>query len=72
MVFIQMDVHDRLGRNLRQLRHTQNCSQEELARKTGINRTYLSDLECSRRNPSIELIDRLAEKLNVKPGDLLD
>ncbi|MEO0419074.1 MAG: helix-turn-helix transcriptional regulator [Pseudomonadota bacterium] len=67
-----MDVHDRLAQNLRRLRQVRNWSQEELAHQTDIHRTYVSDLERARRNPSIEVIERLAKGLNVKLGELLD
>ena len=67
-----MDVHDRLAKNLRRLRHDKGWSQEELAFRSEIHRTFISDLERSRRNPSIEIIDKLARGLAVKLGDLLD
>ncbi|MEO0870607.1 MAG: helix-turn-helix transcriptional regulator [Pseudomonadota bacterium] len=67
-----MDVHNRLAQNLRRLRQVRNWSQEELAHQTDIHRTYVSDLERARRNPSIEVIERLAKGLNVKLGELLD
>lgn len=67
-----MDVHDRLARNLRRLRQARDWSQEELAHHADIHRTYVSDLERGRRNPSIEVIERLAKGLDVKLGELLD
>ena len=67
-----MNVHDRLAQNLRRWRQVRNWSQEELAHQTDIHRTYVSDLERARRNPSIEVIERLAKGLGVKLGELLD
>lgn len=67
-----MNVHDRLSRNLRRLRHAKSWSQEELAHQADLHRTYVSDLERARRNPSIEVIERLAAALEVKLGELLD
>ncbi|MEL7218166.1 MAG: helix-turn-helix transcriptional regulator [Pseudomonadota bacterium] len=67
-----MDVHNRLAQNLRRLRQVRNWSQEELAHQTDIHRTYVSDLERARRNPSVEVIERLAKGLDVKLGELLD
>jgi transcriptional regulator with XRE-family HTH domain len=69
---VDVDVHDRLARNLRRLRQDRDWSQEELAHQTDIHRTYVSDLERARRNPSIEVIERLANGLGVKLGELLD
>lgn len=67
-----MDVHDRLARNLRQLRHAKGWSQEELAHQANIHRTYISDLERAARNPSIEVVQRIAKALKATMGELLD
>ena len=40
-----------------------NVTQETLAAKAGIHRTYLSDIECGTRNVSLENIERLAAAL---------
>ena len=47
-------------------------SQEALAHESGINRTYLSGVERSERNVSIDNIARIARGLKVKPYVLLD
>ena len=47
-------------------------SQEELAHESDSNRTYISDLERGTRNPSLEVVERIARALNVSMGDLLD
>lgn len=67
-----MDVRDRLGRNLRRLRQEKDWSQEELAHASGLHRTYISDLERVARNPTITVVDRLAQTLGVSVGQLLD
>lgn len=46
-------------------------TQEALAYDCGINRTYLSSLERSERNVSIDNIDRIAKALNVEAWKLL-
>lgn len=67
-----MDVRDRLGRNLRRLRQERDWSQEELAHESGLHRTYISDLERVARNPTITVVDRLAQTFGVPIGRLLD
>lgn len=67
-----MDVRDRLGRNLRRLRQERDWSQEELAHVSGLHRTYISDLERVARNPTITVVDRLAQTFGVPIGQLLD
>ena len=67
-----MDVRDRLGRKLRRLRQERDWSQEELAHESGLHRTYISDLERTARNPTITVVDRLAQTFGVPIGQLLD
>jgi len=66
------DVRGRLASNLVKLRHDLGMSQEAFADHVGLHRTYVSDLERRARNPTVELVDRLARALHVKMGDLLD
>ena len=66
------DIHHRLARNLRMIRQAENLSQEALADVAGLHRTYISDLERAARNPSIAVIDTLAQALGVSAGKLLD
>ncbi|MDE2166254.1 MAG: helix-turn-helix transcriptional regulator [Alphaproteobacteria bacterium] len=60
-----------LAQNLRRLRKSTGLSQEELADRAGLHRTYISSIERSERNVSIENIFLLAEALGIEPGDLL-
>lgn len=46
-------------------------SQEALALKAGINRTYIGSLESGDRNPSLENIARLATALRTDAADLV-
>jgi transcriptional regulator with XRE-family HTH domain len=47
-------------------------SQEAFADHAGIHRTYISDIERGARNPTIEVVERLAKALEVSAGNLLD
>ena len=67
-----MDVRDRLSGNMRRLRRSKDWSQEELAHQSGVHRTYISDLERGARNPTIEVVDKIAVALGVPCGELLD
>lgn len=60
-----------LGYNVRRIRHEAGISQEELADRAKLHRTYISSLERGERNVSVENIFAIAEALNVPPGDLL-
>lgn len=46
-------------------------SQEDLAFKCELHRTYISDVERNVRNISIDNIEKIALALNVSPADLL-
>ena len=59
------------GDRIRQRRHHLGLSQEALAREASINRTYIASLEAGRRNPSLDMMARLALALGVDLGDLL-
>lgn len=60
-----------LAKNVRALRKRRGLSQEELAFRAGMKRTYLSDLERGTRNPSVRALGRLAEALDIPPAHLL-
>ncbi len=61
-----------LGHRVSTLRHERGMSQLELAIEAGVSKTYLSDLERGKRNPSAFLLRRLALALRVDPGRLLE
>ena len=67
-----MDVRERLGVNVRRLREATGLSQEAFADDAGIHRTYISDVERGKRNPTIAVVDKLAIALKVRTGSLLD
>jgi DNA-binding XRE family transcriptional regulator len=60
-----------LAANVRRLRRDFGFSQEALAERAGIHRTYLGSVERSERNIAIDNICRLAWALGVDPADLL-
>ena len=60
-----------LALNLRKCRRAAGLSQEELAHRAEIDRTYISALERSKYNASIDVVDRLAVALGLEAKDLL-
>jgi len=67
-----MDVCKQVGANLRRLRQAKGWSQEELGFRSGVHRTYVSDLERGTRNPSLTLLWELAQALEVRLAELVD
>lgn len=66
-----MEIREVLARNLRKARQAKGLSQEELAHRAGVDRTYVSALERRVYAASIEVVDRLARELDVEAADLL-
>jgi transcriptional regulator with XRE-family HTH domain len=64
-------LRDILAKNMRRLRAERKLSQEALAYECGINRSYLSGVERSERNVSLDNIARIAKGLHVEPWKLL-
>jgi transcriptional regulator with XRE-family HTH domain len=66
-----VEIRARLARNVRALREAQGWSQEDYADRAGIHRTYVSDIERAKRNPTITVVEKLAVPLQVSASDLL-
>ena len=65
-----MDVRTRLGNNLRGLRKAKGLGQEKFALEFGIDRTYVSGIERGVRNPTITVVQRLADARQVPIAEL--
>ena len=63
-----MDYCALVGRNVRRVRRAAHITQEELAHKTGLDRTYISDIERGRRNPTIRWLQDVATALTTHPA----
>lgn len=61
-----------LAQNLRKFRAEQSVSQEALADKAGLHRTYVGSVERGERNISIDNVEKLAIALGIKPSSLLE
>ena len=60
-----MDIKLLVGKRVKELRNNLRISQEELADLAGLDRTYVTSVECGRRNISIVNIEKLAKALKV-------
>lgn len=59
------DIEKKFGAAIRNLRNRRGISQDELARRARLQRTYISDIERGVRNTSLRSIKKLADALNV-------
>lgn len=65
-----ISTKEKLGRKIQKLRKNLDLTQEKLAEKINISRTHMGHIEQGRKSPSIKTMDKLAEALKVKIGDL--
>jgi transcriptional regulator with XRE-family HTH domain len=65
-----MNIQKQVGHNIRRIRLKKGIAQETLALATGIDRAYMSGIERGVRNPTLEVLARIAQGLNVAVGDL--
>ena len=66
-----MDLRQVVATNLRRERHRKALSQEELAFRAKINRTYVSKLETAATWAGLEVVAKLSKALGIEPADLL-
>lgn len=67
-----MQVTKRVGANLRRAREELGISQEDLADRAGLHRTYVSGVERGIRNPTVTVLEKIAKALKVKSSTLLE
>jgi transcriptional regulator with XRE-family HTH domain len=65
-----MEIAKKFGHEIRSLRQRASISQEELAAKSGLHRTYVGSVERGERNLTLSSAERLATALNVKLMDI--
>ena len=64
------DIRIRFGARVRQLRNGRGWSQEELADRAGLHRTYIGSIERGEQNISLLNIEKLAATLGVSLAEL--
>ncbi|SCX21078.1 anaerobic benzoate catabolism transcriptional regulator [Agrobacterium sp. DSM 25558] len=66
-----MGIRETFASNLREIRLRRGLSQEELAHRADIHRTYVSSLERCQYSATIDMVETLARILDVEATDLL-
>lgn len=62
--------HQAFGRAIREMREERAISQEDLAHRSGIDRSYMGAVERGERNPTLKNILRIADGLDVSYVEL--
>ena len=68
----KQDILKVFGNRIRQLRLEMRLSQEELAEKAGVHRTYIGMIERAEKNITLCNIEKIASALNIRLTDLFD
>ncbi|WP_312128411.1 helix-turn-helix transcriptional regulator [Brevundimonas sp.] len=66
-----MDVCQKLGLRVQQLRQAKGWSQDEFAHRANLHRTYVSGVERGIRNPTITVLEKLAAGLEITLSELV-
>lgn len=66
-----MRLRQNLAGNLRRLRAERGLSQDDFAALVEVHRTYINHLEHAKRSPTIDVIERMADRLGIDPCDLI-
>ena len=67
-----MAIKELIGKRIQELRKTQRLSQEQVAEKADISPNYLSRIECGKENPTLDMLIKLADALEVEMWEMFD
>lgn len=65
-------IKEKVGKRIKELRNKLGISQEELAFRSEIHRTYIASLEVGKRNVSIETLEKVVNALEVSLSDFFN
>lgn len=65
-------IEEKVGQKIKQIRNEKGLSQEKLALKAEIDRTYLAGVEQGKRNPSLKSLEKIVEALDISFQDLFE
>ncbi len=60
-----------LGRNLKRIRIEKKMTQGDIVRALGFSRSFVSNIESGKTNPTLDTITKLAKAIKVSPDELL-
>ena len=69
---MRKEILARFGEKLRQERMKLGMSQEELAARAGVHRTYIGMIERAEKNITLENIEKVCKALNVSLGEFFE
>ena len=66
------NILKKFGKRVKKERLKQNLSQEELAEKAGVHRTYIGMIERAEKNITLQNIEKIAKALHISLDKLMD
>ena len=67
-----MDIKKSVGNRIKKLRNQKGLSQEKLAELADLDRTYITSVECGKRNISIVNVQKIANALEISLNEFFD
>ena len=61
----------KLGKNLKRIRTEKGITQGDIVRKLGVSRSFISNIENGKTNPTLSTISNIAKALSVSTDELL-
>ncbi|MGI6393588.1 MAG: helix-turn-helix domain-containing protein [bacterium] len=64
-----MSIRENFGQRLKMLRKHKGMSQDDISFASGVDRSYLSEIENGKSSPTIDMVDKIARALNIAPNE---
>lgn len=69
---IAMALSEVFGWNVRSVRREKGWTQEQLAFEADVKRSYISEIESGKRNPTLDIVEKIANALGTGAGRLME
>ena len=66
-----MNESEKLGKNLKRIRTAKGISQGEISRKLEVDKSFISNIEAGKTNPTLATIAKIAKAIGVSVGELM-
>jgi transcriptional regulator with XRE-family HTH domain len=67
-----MDIKEKIGKRLRELRTDKGLSQEKFSFECNLDRTYIASIEQGKRNVSVVNIEKIAQAFNLSVSEFFN
>lgn len=65
-------IQEQIGKRIKQLRNQMGISQEELAFRSGVHRTYIAGVEVGKRNVTVAVLEKIVNALEITFGEFFN